>query len=727
MADQIPTLEQQHPILQPVDIKSGAESYDEFAKQLGTFAEKSEQAGEKILTEKSQAMYVHSSALAENIKNDAQERILINPSQGLEIAGQTNEALDAVRKNTVVNSEDRAKLDSVLSKTNSEVHLAGLKSSLNLQQKIAARQWVMDMKPNMNVYQDMIVKNPDQAEKFRQSIIQQSDNLMSAGVLTPYQVTNAMKDFTAIHDDHEDWYKTLKDTNSTAKDYHRAMSNPLRDKPLTGAPIDQGIAFKVDAHVSDHSFKNAVDQLQNHEFPMNDDWHNFTPAQRNEIKQRVLGIKDADGLVYSGGMYPEIVHRLTQLSEKGSNLNYQQDAEKSVYLNYVDKLKKGDYSGLMSQDPQGSQIFQDFNVKSAAIDELRQSELKNIKDPESIQKINAKYDAQQSLITNDRATKMNAWGAQRHIPAEDRKILSQAEQDTISDAFVMGHDPLPAVKVLQQYDKQNQLYITQSLRDHEQKTVMYGAALQSGNLTPTQLSDFIAAQQKGLETDENGKTKYREFLAGSSEDSRNDHGSPNRNKDDELLAAAGTALNDPMDVTRNTYNFSGVQSLQLDMANQTVRYAKYLAQKNASRFDQQDPSSELNNAAAFYTNAFPKKSGLDWVANANQIPKGMPNSDLDVLAFMVKSKGYDSMRDQVGEVKFEATKRDNPLHMIINPVGELEAVDTNGISYFTMPFSSNAVPYAKQYLVDQRKIDTSKSLMEVIHKDTFNSPNKIFG
>lgn len=693
MANEIPQLSEEQPILNPVKVNDESSSYDEFAKTLGALAGKAEEKVEEIESDQSQTMYINSVANAEQIKTSAQMLLAENPGNASKITEQTNSALDTLKQSAYVNSKDRSRLNAYISGTSDDIALAATKTEVEQRQRQAALTHYINWPDQLKAYQNALISDHDKAEQLKGAMLASLKGLVATGALTPEQAGSSVKTMTdvvqAAQDLHDAGYG-----NPTAQDYHTLTSNPLnRGADNTNAPINATTGWLVDYHNNDKTFQGVMSDISNRMMPNPEAFVSLQPAQRQHAIMAIRGVQQADGMINSGASYPEIEAEYKNLNEAHKVLSYQDEAKRNALGVWLQDLNNKNYLSTISNTPVGNAIMKDFNMRDAAIKSMPALD-------------DAAKSKQTQLLLQNKNKMVNeavAYGQGHHYPTDKIQPIPQADVVNTQSGFVLGNDPSVVLQTLSQYTKSNQAYLANAMKDPNQRMIVLAASL-SGNVISNQDKlDFIAANQTG-----------RGYLKKNIEGATNDKS---------LMSRIAANLAPSLKIVGQTYDFQQAQSLQNSMLDTTLKYAKYLAYKdnNIAASDHALLSAAswkkyVDQASKIYATAFQQKSGTNWVVNPNQLPQPLSNAQLDILADHITNKGYEYLSQGVNGGVFESARNRNPLKMVITPTGDIQAVDGSGRIWATMPFTSNTIPYAEESR-KRREAERKKALSIAIDRN----------
>lgn len=691
MANETPQLSESQPVLNTVNVSSGAEGYEAFAKTLGALGEVAGEKAKEMASDESQSMYINSVANIEQIKTSAQINMLHNPDQAPKIAEQTAAAMDMVREGAFVNKKDRNRLNAYITGASDDIELKATSVEVHQRQRQAAFTHYANWPDQLKAYQEALLTDHDKAEKLKEAMIASLHGLVTIGALTPEQAGSGMKTMQDVVGLAQDHYSVYGNPNSTAQDYHTVTSNPLAPGGAnTTAPINASTGWLIDYHNSDKTFQGVLAAISNRMLPNPEAFDSLQPAQRQHAMMAIQGAQIADGMINSGQPFNVIQHTYDSLNEKNRVLSYRDQATRNALGNYLNQLKNGNYLSVIGQTPVGNAILGDFNMRNSAI----------LNSPIDNEKKSQMLLQNKNKMVDEAA----AYGEGHHMPDDLIQPIPMTDVALAEQGFELGKDPSVVLQVLGQYTKANQAYVASAMKNPDQRMVVSAAYLSGDEIKPQDKLDFIAANQKG-----------RNYISKNIEESTNDK---------TLMTRIATNIAPALKIISQNYDFENAQVLQNSMLNTTLKYAKYLAYKdnNIGATDQSgflSPASwkkYVDQASKMYGSSFRQQSGTNWIVNPNQLPTQLTDHELDVLADHVTNEGYKYLKEGRSSAEYESAIGRNPLRMIVSPNNHLQAVDGNGKVYYTMPFTSNTVPFAEESK-KKREEDRKKMIYEAAERN----------
>ncbi len=676
MADQTPQLQESQPVLKRVGsvnrkVASGAEGYEAFAKVLGSFADVAEQKTEEIVSEQSQTMYINSVANVEQVKTSARQMMLEHPDKAPKIAKDTDITLDSIKQSAYVNNKDRSRLNAYIGGASNEIALHATQTEVHQRQLEAAFTHYSNWGDQLKAYQSALLTDHDKSEHLKESMIASLHGLVATGAISPHEAASNIKMMSDLSDVAQAYQTRLLDPHTTALDYHTVNAHPLNDdKNNPNAPINEATQWSINYHSSDRTFQGIKADISNRMLPDFQAFASMSPHQREEAIMMIHGTQVADGLINSGEQFPIIEKIHKDLSAPNKILNYRDQATRNALGSYIDELKSGNYLNVISKTPSGNAIMQDFVSRDSAI---RNSNLNG--------------DQKNKMLLQNKNKLVNesvAYAQGHNIPSQYVQPVPQADVATIQNGFKLGNSPEAVLQTIGQYSKQNQGYLAQAMKNPEQNMVVQGVAFAGNDIKPQDKLDFITANQDGAST----------YLNKMIED---------HTKENELMTRIASNLSPQMRILQQNYDNQHFKTMQDAMLTSTLKYAKFLAQKdnNIGATDKVfigDPSWKkyVDQASKIYSTSFAPQSGTNWMVNKAQLPVPMSDAELDVLADHVTEEGYRFLKQDRGNAEYQSAIDRNPLRMIVTPTGDCQAIDSNGSVYYSMPFTSNTIPFAQE-------------------------------
>jgi len=665
---ELPQLQDTQPVLNVQNVQSTATGYDAFAETLDKLSSQAEDQVQKINAQQSQSMYINSIANIEQLKTTSEMRLLEHPDQASRISDDMQSSIDQVKQAAFVNSEDRAKLNFYADRAGDEVDLKGTDASVKQAQLTAAFTHYANFPDQLKAYQDALSSGDEAtATNIQTSMVSNLKNLVLTRSITPEQAGSSFKMMSTVADAAQDRMTLANVLNNggsvTAKDYHTVNSSPLNQTPNgnANAPINGNTQWLANTYNNDKSFQGVEAAILSGNMPNMAAFTNLPKDQRDHAILTAQGVQIANGIINSGEPLPAIQKTYQQLSTPGTTLNYTQKATRNVLENYINNLKNGNYLAVIGKTPQGGAIMQNFIDKNAAI---QNSPLDD----------NQKAQAMEQN-RNDMVNAAVAYGHAHHIPDDLIKPIPATDLAQMQNGFTLNQNPAIVIQTLGQYNKVNQAYVANSLKDPTQRLIAQTLSNVGDGVKPSDQLDFIAANQTG-----------RNFS-----DIKPDGSGVN---DSKMRARIGTDLKDQLSFMGQQNNFMDGQTFQASMINSTLNYAKYLAAKN-NDLTMSNWSKWVDQASAIYKNAYPIQSNTNYIVNPKQLAQPLTSSELDTLANYATNKGYDSLHQGVSDSVFQRMQSRNPLRMRISPTNNIEAVDQNGSVYFSQPYSTNLLSAAK--------------------------------
>lgn len=672
MANETPQIQDSQPILNNVNVNSGAEGYESFAKTLGSLASTAEAKTEELVGEQSQTMYINSVADIEHLKTKAQEDMLKEPGNASKVAEHTNAAFDKIKQNAFVNSGDRTKLNSYIKGATDDVGLSAVKTEVEQRKLEAGFTHFAAFPDQLKAYQQALLTDHDKAETLKSAMISSLHGLVTTGAITPSQAGSSIKSMSDLVSGAEDMHRLYGNPNATAKDIHSATANPLTNgsSAAVGSPVNESTAWGIDYYNGDKSLQGVMSSLNNDMLPNPESFLSLTPHQRQEVMLQAQGHKIAKGLINSNEGFPAIENHYKSLSEKNRILSNEEKGFKNGLGRYIDGLKNGEFLDVMGRTAAGNTIMNDYNARNSAINTTYAYS------PEG---------KQQALMENqDRMVNgMVALGHATHTPSEYIQPIPKTDVATAQSGFQAGSNPVNVLNVIGKYSKQNQGYLANSMKDPEQRMIVLGASLSGTNVATQDKLDFITANQSGMPESQKSSRDLSKEIDGATTDKT-------------LMTRIYSNLKEPIGFVNHNYDQNQAIALQDAMLKTTLKTAHYLAQKNGDLGMTGDWKKYVDQASKFYTSSLQQKSGTNWVVNPNQMEHPLSNPELDIIADYAIANGNDYLHNSLGAERYNQMRGRGALKMIMTPTNDVQAVTPQGEVAFSIPYTTNLVHHAKE-------------------------------
>lgn len=676
---EMPQIQETQPVLNVQEVNSEASSYEAFGKVLGQLSDVAEKKMEDVESEQSKAMYIHSVSNIEQLKTTSAMRLLETPGDAQRIADDMQSATDQVKQMAFVNREDRAKLNAYADSASDDIALKSVETRVKQTRLMSAFTHYANWPDQLKAYQDALISgNEEEANNLQEAMTSTLKGLVQTGALTPEQAGSGIKtmhDITEVASDH---LQMFANENTTARDYHTITSNPLNPNQTgnVNTPVNESSRWMTDYYNNDKSFRGVLSSINRGMLPNPEVFDSLPRAQRQHAILAMQGTRMAQGVINSGEPLPYIQKTYEELSRPGRLLDYREKAMKDNLEMYLSDLKNGDYLSVIGRTPMGGQIMQDFVSRDAAIQNLPVDDAKKI----------------QMLTENKNlmVSRAVAYGQAHGFTGSEIKPLSAGELGVMQSGFKALGDPSNVLKVLGQYDKANQAYIANSLKEPKERLIAQTLSYAGNGVSPQDQLDLISANQDGI--------SYHNIK----------YDSQGLN-DGKLRARIQANLKDQTGYLARQYNGEDALSFQGSMIESTLNLAKFYATKN-NDLGMKDWSKWVDKASGIYKNAFEKVSNTNYVVNPKQLPESLSMTDLDLLADYAVNQGYNNLRGGATPSIFDTMTSRNPLHMRFSPTNEVEAVDQNGSVYFREPYNSNLIHIAKADIENRKKQQEEENL-----------------
>jgi hypothetical protein len=696
MANEIPQIQESQPILNPVHANSGAESYEHFAKILGHLSEKATEETKNIESEKSNSMYLSSLSNIDQLKLSTQELILTDPANARKHIQTMQDSIDKVMQIAYVNNEDRQKLKRYAEQSYNSTELEAVRTEVKQSQIGAAYEHYKNWPDQLDALRQSIYTNdPKNFENLKDSMLEQIASLMKAGVITPHQGAAAIDSMTEAtklaHEVHQ-FYND--EENHTAQNFHKVMSNPLEKNKTNNLhyPVDEETKWLTNYHASDRTFQGAQDDLQNHLRPNVEDFENFTDHQRQQLKLEMDGIREADGLINHGASILKIQNRVNELEGKTS---FKSIAERKYLKSYLEDSKNGNSQKIMARTTIGGQIVRDYIDKSSYLqDKLEKTDPKNTEEIANIKSEMAKN-------KNDYVNNSIAYGEAHHypiihpIPYEDVRTV----ENSLS---ALGANPKDALDTINQYSRQNQMYLADQLKKPQHKIIIGTIAMSNKQNSDQDKMDYIAANQPG---------RYKGLDLKTEDKLSNDY----------LRNQINTNIKDAFDIISAQNSPQDAATLSEALIGSGVNYAKYLSEKHKQFTLMEDKSifgsvANIGPATQFIKNSYVKQSGANYIINKNQVD--IEPTQMDYVAQYAIDQGNTYLLSKMSSLTVQQIKDMSPLTSTVSNTNVLMAQDMYGNIIYRAPLTSDLISRAtiKGKELEKEKIKERYQAFKPINK-----------
>lgn len=692
---EIPQLQDTQPILQAQTPSTKSTGYDALAKVLGEIAkEAGKQAGE-IEKEHSKSMMVNSVANVEQLKTSAQMQLLEHPDQAVQVSQNMQKATDMVKQAAFVNEGDRAKLNYYSSIANDSVALMATKSAVHQSQLMAEYTHYGNWIAQVKVHDELLMKDPEAADKYRAAMIGSLKNLVQTGVITPHAAAAQIKSLSERVDVQREWVQRFKDGDVSAEEYHRMHSSllPKSQQEIAASPVNESTAWMVNTHNSDRSFQGALSDVYKHLTPNLQTYYNMEPSQRDHIALAMEGVKVADGLINSGTPLPTIQNVYDDLNQKNRVLNYKETGLRNSIGQYLHRINTGDYLGAIESTPGGAAILHDYTNRNIAISNSAMS---------NEDKTKYTLDNMNNMVNG-----AIAYGYGHHFTPTQIQPIPKSIVANMEQAFKVGQDPSIILQTIGQFREENRPWLGNAMKKPSQKVVVNTVSLAGNFSKPTDLLEYIASNQDG-----------RTFQNVEANQEGGVYGQPGTKQDkikhtDPILSGllvSQTSFQNAMAVVRSQYDQINTQQIQDQLVKTSLNYVKYMAEQKGD-FSMQNRDEYIQRASSLIANAYPKISGTNYIANPRQL--NLTPAEMDVLAVYAIDQGQNYLKAGFKESVYETAFDRNRLKMTLSPTNEVMAVDGNNVVYWHAPFSANLMGAATSHDRKQRA-DAEKLQKEIM-------------
>ncbi len=668
------------PILRDVPINSQASGFEAIGKAFGRAAQAAHETGVTLANEESNSMMMLSLSDAEKWKNQVAESIITDPENAERYIQSGKEGFEQIKQASYVNARDRKQLNYHIDQLAAASELHGVQLQADQSKRMAAFAHFASWKDELKLFTDAALTDHEGAEKLRESMLSKLKGLVQVGALTPIQAANSINDMNTAVKYAQQTYDAYGRGDMTPHEYHATMAHPFETNKTgnTNEPINASTQWLIAHHAQNKSYKMAQSDINNGHLPDAEAWSSFNEHQRDRLLRQINGVRDAQGLVNSGGSYESIKNESNNLNTRADFLSPHEEGKKNYLDKYIKDLEAGDYLSVMSRTPAGGSIMQQYAMNETAI---RASARAGTLTPEAAQDALRKN-------KNDMINNAVSYGEAHKIPKQYVNPIPPEDINAVEKSFSAGGNPDDLFVVASNYSKSNHGYISQQIKNPVHRMVFDAVTNAEGSLKPQDLQDLIAANQPH---------KYDEIL-----NMKATKVSGHELKDADLASYAVTSLKDTMRLTANLHGNNDAVALNNGMVQSVVNLSKYLAAKNGDS-SMKNWHGYVDTANKIYKAAFMPKSGLNYMVSKNQLPRDLTDPQLNALAHFAVTKGISHLSGNKEDVRIRQLNDINPLTMTITSTNDLIAQDSLGNVAYAEPLTDLVVKEAERVYSERRK------------------------
>lgn len=679
---ELPQFQDTQPKLNPSNVSSNAQSYDAFAKVLGSIAQSATQEVAEIAEEQSNALAMQAQNSIADTVTGAQINLIENPDHAMEIATQSRDALNNIVNNAFVNKKHRGQLKQLGNSSLNQIDLMAART--NHQQIIKNTQIALHREiPNaLKDINRLYMSGDFSGAEIRQNNLQSTlDSALKIGAVTPNQYENFREMILGTIEIASQNLQMLKSGDATAYDYHKNNNTPYGkiNTDSESMPTNEYTNENLAHYNQEATYQRISSDITRYGRVTDVQAFNarLTPDQHRKLFLQWQGANEAKALIDSGSDFIEIGNEFKNLqSLNKTGLSMKEEGKYNYLRNYFDRLENGEFVNLMAESPQGSRIRQDKIMSDRAIE--RSSVYTN---EEKIFKLKENEDWERQQYIN--------LGFARHIDPKFIKPLTEQDMLPYKSSFMMGGDPELAITNLRATTPQLKAYIADGMEKQNQSAVMYMIGNAGDAMTQGMAQDLIRANQDGFD-----KT-----LIKVDEDSQT------------YSKIRGAVANDPnvqtamQYIAQLPYDVKGGQSLSDGMID-ALSNAVILQAKRAGDFGVKNLSvytSSLSDQVRKSYNIY-----QDQNMRINNTVLKLSPADLKSIGMYAKDVAYSRIRKTMTEVEYLDFYDRNPLMLINTPnnnfvminstTGDI-ALDKEGQPLFEWPYTDVMIKAAREHTI----------------------------
>ncbi len=667
----IPTLQESQPVLTPVQVNSGAEGYEAFAKTLGSLAQSAGEKTVEMAKDQSQAQLMTSSAQSETIKTNAQIEMIKHPDQAENILGHVASSLDKLNQEAFVNDADRRKLAFLNSQDFNQLRLKAATTSFGESQKAASLAfWDSYPVTNKQIQDALDTGDLKKAEMLENNLHNTALGLARTGSISPEQYASIRKINYELYSRTEDLMKMSQNPNGhSAADFHAAVASPFESGNFgnVGYPTDANTAWMANHYNSDRSFSGQLTSLYNDQ-PIS--WGvvaGSTDDQYNEFKQQMIGVNTVKGAINANSSLAQIDAHIKALEAQPKLTNIQQ-GQVNYWKSFQNRLKADNgYYQVMGGTTLGGRLTQDYNNESVAI-------MNSAKTPQ--EKSDAIRDNDNNYIG-----KMISLGQSMMLDHDLIKPIPAPWVQDVQTAFNKDAPVTGAIARLSYVKPQYRAYLADAMKKPEQAMAVFLSGETLGKADTTFQAQLIEANQD---------RDYSSLLKTGKNETKD------VNVWDDISSDSSM---------KGLYYYlgrlPGGTETQGGLRKAAVNYVLYRAAKEGDV----NLNGKANYERDFVNNVskgFNIVDGGRYLFNGSSLNLRKP--DMDYIADYALSQAYQHIHAGRTEEEFQTYVDLNPLHATNTPDGRIvvidkaghAAVDNQGHSAFDQPYTNNMLNAAHE-------------------------------
>lgn len=673
MAEKLPTFQDEDPIVQDVKVASRAPGYEALAAGFGAIEKTSEAIGEDYMKEKSNAMYLQTSAQMEHIRSQANVKVIQDPANSETYYKNANDQMKTVLDAAQVSSADRAKLNFNMTR-NSDILAVKAAEATHRQAALGTQLAIYDSyDASLQTFGNLNATDPQKAQEYYQDHINKYKSAVMAGAITPIEEMKFKQGFAWVAQSQARTAEVARNPDATAQHYQTEAArtsaiNPPDATPA-GTPMDEHTKFHVVHYNNTASYQEVEQGLLNRNSP---DWltmSRLTDDQQQNLIHISDGIATADGFTVSGKPLPIIDAEIKRLTDKDTYQTPEDKAEKYALETWRKGLSQN-LTGVVAQSPDGAAMIQDNITRVAAIHAAGDT-------PD--------VTAQKLAINNDRFNmgKIN-WAQGRMIPSAE--IVPDHQDAIMADSgFKLNGNADTSLQTLFKYSDRTRPFLLNGITNPAHRAVLETVANSEAPMDMRR--DLIYANSESVNP-----------VSGKPIDTKYEMGDIEKDaKGGKLNTQVATTLQPIFKLMDAQYSAQDARLIKEGLLTSAVRYVKYISAKHDD-YTLSGMKDYLSQVQQLYGSAYHPKTGTNYIVN--DVPAAnsyhLDDKDHAALAQFAVTQGYDAIKQKSDHNHFGVAQDYNPLMMTISPTQEVQAVDGNGNVFWRQQLTGEFLQRARR-------------------------------
>lgn len=651
----LPTIENEEPILAAQQINSTAKSSDDFAKYLGSISSNAVKMAEAEYEFQSKSHAVFSqNQMAENV-GKSYVQMAQHPDQALSIAKNAQEANEEIKQNAFVNRNDRLALTQISDNYNLRTTLQASKTAFQ-QSLFDTRQMITNTVPSLiqSINQDYMNGDSEAAHKKQDLAIQLANDGLKKHSITPAMHQKIIKLINEPTEHAMAVFDALKNGKTSARDVQELNQTPLGpiNTDLAGTPTDHYVSehhTDLNSDTAEHLVENQIAEngyISGRELL----WPIKKDSTIAKLGRMAGGAGKTNAMLNSNTPYPVMQHRFDMLENKSKveSLNFEEQGElkRGKFLN---NLLDRDYPAYIAQTPLGQTIDQTSRMNELSIQnspnlspEQKTALLKANKDWTLTEKINV--------------------GHSMHIPPYKIKPLNNEEMLPFVTGFMPQQNPSILTTNLLATSPILRPYIAASMPDATRAGTTFLAYQGIEKYSQGFANDLIEANQYELKDEKKlsegfGRVDKDSIAKGSIT----------------AKIASDTTLKPVFDHLRDLPEGGKlVDGVLQSLTNYGYKKAKDNGDLGLSHFD-----SVLETLREEVPKAFDIYSDPNARINNSTLSRPLTPYEAEAMGVYAVEKSYEKIKDQMSHLEFLDLIDRHPLMLVNMPNNVFAVIDSN--------------------------------------------------